>query len=830
MPFMSHNVSDRIIYRVNLIWWLGTMIETIHKLEELYKTSLLDYLIRRDEESLFQAYELSRMAVASGLGVMQIIQLHQQALISVLPSLPASIDIETTLQRSYDFFREILSPFEMVHRGFREASATVEDLTHSLQTERRALNNAIRAKEAEGALRKAEEKFRFLVEGTQAFLLSTDTRGRISFVNDAVARSLGSTSGELVGKFYLRFVAPEDRARVHKHFTTQLFLKREKTYIEFRYHGKSRRQGWVSFFVNPLFDRNKVVGLTGIGQDITQRKVTEEGLLRYSEIVESSDDAIIGKTLKGIITDWNNGAEKVFGYTPKEAIGKSIHLIIPPDRVAEEEEILSHIARGERINHFETVRIRKDGKLIDVSVTISPIKDGRGTIIGASKIARDITERKKMEEERARLLVRQSFLAKASSILISSLDYRATVKNLANLVTPAIADWCSVDLLDEHGSLERLSSSHGDPHKVEFFYDLERRSLRDSGDPQGLLTVLRAGKSKLYPEITDSFLETYARSTEHLQLMRELHLTSVMIVPMIARNQTFGIITFAQAESGRHYNQQDLAFAEELASRTALAIDNARLYSEAQHLNAELEHRVQQRTTQLQEANKELEAFSYSVAHDLRAPIRAIDGFTRVLLEDYAGYLNEEGKRFLNITRANTKRMGELIDDLLAFSRISRKELEGLSVINMKEMAQEIVDDLLKRESNCVALIHVGDLPLVKGSAPMLRQVFINLISNALKFTRNRPGPVIEIGSDQQEDEFIFHVKDNGVGFDMRYVHKLFGVFQRLHSTDNYEGTGVGLAIVQRIIHRHGGRVWAEGERNKGATFYFTLPRREDPA
>ncbi|HTK82642.1 MAG TPA: ATP-binding protein [Bacteroidota bacterium] len=244
---------------------------------------------------------------------------------------------------------------------------------------------------------------------------------------------------------------------------------------------------------------------------------------------------------------------------------------------------------------------------------------------------------------------------------------------------------------------------------------------------------------------------------------------------------------------------------------------------------AELEHCVQQRTVQLQDANKELEAFSYSVAHDLRAPLRAIDGFTRVLLEDNATQLNEEGKHFLNLTRVSIRKMGELITDLLTFSRFSRNNHKALSTIDMKPFVQEIADELLKHESNRSIDIRIHDLPSIRGSAPMLRQVLINLISNAIKFTRDRSEPVIEIGSETREDGVVFHVKDNGAGFEMRYAHKLFNLFQRLHSTGSYEGTGVGLAIVQRIIHRHGGRVWAEGEVDKGAAFYFTLPTNGAP-
>jgi PAS domain S-box-containing protein len=241
---------------------------------------------------------------------------------------------------------------------------------------------------------------------------------------------------------------------------------------------------------------------------------------------------------------------------------------------------------------------------------------------------------------------------------------------------------------------------------------------------------------------------------------------------------------------------------------------------EIRKLNEDLE----KRTVQLEAANKELEAFSYSVSHDLRAPLRATDGFSRILLEEYSNHLDDEGKRFLNIIRTNTQKMGQLIDDLLSFSRISRKEFKK-SNIDMTGLARSVVDDLLRSGSAQSASITIEPLTPAHGDSAMLKQVFVNLISNALKFAKQKPNPTVEIGMNTEENGDVYYIKDNGVGFDMNYANKLFGVFQRLHSVEEFEGTGVGLAIVQRIIHRHGGQVWAEAKVNEGATFYFTLPK-----
>lgn len=239
-------------------------------------------------------------------------------------------------------------------------------------------------------------------------------------------------------------------------------------------------------------------------------------------------------------------------------------------------------------------------------------------------------------------------------------------------------------------------------------------------------------------------------------------------------------------------------------------------------LNETLEQRVAERTNELEVANKELDAFSYSVSHDLRAPLRAIDGFSKIIIEDYEKVLDEEGKKLFDVIRKNTKNMGQLIDDMLEFSRLGRQTFEP-TLINMNQLAHEV---FLQLESSLAPSqkIKIESLPEINGDRSLIRQVFINLLSNAVKYSRTTENALIEIGSEPMIDEKVYFVKDNGVGFDMHYAHKLFGVFQRLHSANEFEGTGVGLAIVHRIIQQHGGRVWAEGEVGKGASFYFALP------
>ena len=368
---------------------------------------------------------------------------------------------------------------------------------------------------------------------------------------------------------------------------------------------------------------------------------------QLAAIVTSSDDAIIGKNLIGVVTSWNAGAENSFGYTSGEMVGQSMTRLIPPDRQREEVEILARIGRGESVRHFDTVRLHKDGRAMAVSVTVSPIKDAAGKIVGASKVVRDISERKLAEDQ--------------------------------------------------------------------------------------------------------------------------IH-----------------------------------------------------------RLNAELERRVIERTAELETANTELESFSYSVSHDLRTPVRAIDGFSEAALEDYGPLLPAEGRRYLQTIRHSAQQMGQLIDDLLAFAQIKRLELKRRP-INTGELVREALGQLGAPWPERKLTVRVADLPGSSGDPALLKQVWINLLSNALKYTRKRDQAELEIGCMKVGGADTFFVRDNGTGFDMRYADKLFGVFQRFHRAEDYEGTGVGLAIVQRIVQRHGGRIWADAAVDRGATFYFTLEKETRP-
>jgi signal transduction histidine kinase len=309
--------------------------------------------------------------------------------------------------------------------------------------------------------------------------------------------------------------------------------------------------------------------------------------------------------------------------------------------------------------------------------------------------------------------------------------------------------------------------------------------------------------------------------------------------PLVSGGISFGaLVLFSDQED--FFERERVRFFQAYAHQAASALQNGRLYQrlqrelderkraeqDLQHLNEELEERVRQRTGQLEAANEELEAFSYSISHDLRTPLRGILSFSSDLLEAFADKISPDALRMLKSINSSSIHMEELIESLLTFSRYIRKTPQKTTV-DMTALAQSVIDELAKLDSIPKVNIDLEPLPSVIGDPALLRQVFVNLISNALKYSRTKPEREIRIDSFSHNGEIVFVVADNGVGFDMTYADRLFGVFQRLHSSEEFEGTGVGLAIVQRIIHRHGGRVWAEGSVDHGAKFYFSLPRIE---
>jgi PAS domain S-box-containing protein len=589
--------------------------------------------------------------------------------------------------------------------------------------------------------------------------------------------------------------------------------------------------------------------------ELLERKKSEA---KFMGLLESAPDAMVITNAHGVILMINAQTEKLFGFSRHEIVGKEVELLIPQrfhHRHIHHREgyVEKPNARSMGIG-MDLYGTRKDGNEFPVEVSLSPMKIiGEEEIIVISAI-RDISRQKETEtqikelnenlerlvEERTRELElalanekasritlkqqqqRLTLLAEASEVLSSSLHYSETLQNLAQKLTPGIADWCAIDEATDDGLIKRIAVSHVNAEKTRLVWELTQKYPINPHAKKGIYQVIRTRVPELYLHIQDDSLKAFAQDEDHLRLIRELGLRSAIIVPLLVRDKVYGVMTLVLAESERYYEETDLEFAKELARRATLAIENAKLYREAQDANMELEHRVARRTHELEAINKELESFSYSVSHDLRAPLRSIDGFSNKLLKDYGELFDAQGKDYFMRVKNASQHMGHLIDDLLKLARLSRMEM-NVEVTDLSAIATSIVDELKAANPERETIISIQPEMMVRVDRNLMHIALQNLLGNAWKYSKNKAVTKIEFATTVHDRQTVYFVRDNGVGFSMKYVDKLFGAFQRLHSIAEFEGTGIGLATVQRIIHRHQGNIWAQGEVNEGATFFFTL-------
>jgi PAS domain S-box-containing protein len=487
--------------------------------------------------------------------------------------------------------------------------------------------------------------------------------------------------------------------------------------------------------------------------------------------------AIVAITdVKGTITYVNDKFCSISKYSKDELIGQNHRILNSSHHSKEFFQQMYHTIANGKVWHGEIKNQAKDGSIYWVDTTIVPSVGAEGKPRQYVAIRADITERKRAEDA-----VKESLASSKTALkeladqkfaldqhaIVAITDVQGTITYVNNKFC-AISQYSKDELIGQNHRI--LNSSH---HPKEFF-------------------------QQMYHTIANG--EVWHGEIKNRAKDGSIYWVDTTIVP-----------TLSSDGKPRQY----VAIRADITERKLAG-------AEIRKLNDELEHRVIERTAQLEEVNKELESFTYSVAHDLRAPLRHIVGFSGILVEEFGASLSVEAQRYLQRIQDGTRKMGQLVDELLSLARVGRQEA-NLQQVGLNSIVKEVIGILQPELAGRQVEWRIADLPFVECDPTLLKQVFQNLISNSLKYSRPRPLAVIEIGHTQHNGDSVIFVRDNGVGFNMKYADKLFGVFQRLHRAEDFEGTGVGLATVQRIIKKHQGKVWAEAQLDKGATFYFTL-------
>lgn len=673
-----------------------------------------------------------------------------------------------------------------------------------------------------------------------------------------------------------------------------------------------------------------------------------EGEALLAAIVESSDDAIISKDLDGIIRSWNRGAERIFGYTADEVLGHPITMLAIPGRINEMADILMRIKQGERVEHFETKRRTKDGRVLTVSLTVSPVRNTEGEIVGASKIARDITDQKLAEEKLRDSEARFRGAVTAVSSLIWTNDahgrmageqpgwsaftgqsyeqyqgygwsdavhpndaqktidaWQKAVAGRRTFVfehrvrrhdgiyrlfairavpvldgSDEIREWVGVhtDITDERRLIEEHAESLTNEHRARETAEILNRVgrlLSTELDPQVLTQTITdlatqlvgAEFGSLFHNVIDESGESYLLYTisgvpkEHFsnfpmprntkvfaptftgeKIVRSDDITrdsryghnapyygmpkghlpvrSYLAAPVISRSGTvLGGLFFGHQQAGVFDTQHEELLAG-ITAQAAIALDNARLFTESRRTQDALT----QTNERLQRVNADLEQFAYSASHDLREPLRTVTVLNQLLEKRYGPQLDQEGRELLDLSIEAAQRMDGLLTSLLAYTHAAIADIEKTPVVAGNAVFEQAVANLRNIITESDAVIDCGPLPDLQVHEVFLLQLFQNLLSNALKYKSENP-PLIQVRAENAGSRWKLSVRDNGIGIDPIYAEQIFGLFKRLHSAEEYAGSGIGLALCQKIVQRYGGTMWVESDGvRKGSTFFFTLP------
>ena len=690
------------------------------------------------------------------------------------------------------------------------------------------------AKEAEGALEQSREFLERVLGVTPDLIYIFDiVEQRNVFANREMLDVLGYAPEEILemGDGVLaRILHPDDRELMAEHHRRARDLG-DGEVLEVEYRMRRAGGDWrILHGRDTAFARDDdgaVTQVIGTAQDVTEQRRAEAALhdasQRLEAIVTAAPVAIVALDRDRIVRLWNPAAAATFGWSAGEVVGRPAPFI-PAGAGERAGELAQRVYEGEQFAGLDLPYLRKDGSLVATSTSLAALSGADGQTDGVLMLIEDVSESRAGALRVARLTRLYQVLSAVAEAIPRVRDPERLYEELCRIVVEQggfVMAW--VGAAGPDGRVVVLATAGNDSGYAEGLgIDLSDPST--AAGPTGV--AFADGTTTAIIDIAAD-----ARMAPFLTAAEERGFRSSAAVPILVDGRPEAVLSLYSPEVGA-FDDEELALLERLAADVAFATEAAgrerarrRAEEDLTELNADLERRVLERTAELEVVNAELEAFSYSVSHDLRAPLRALDGFSLALVEDYGDRLDGTAFDYLGRIRAASQRMARLIDDLLTLSRVTRREMSRESV-DLSRMAREIAGELRESEPDREVEVTVAANMAVDGDAHLLDVALRNVMANAWKFTAREPAARIEIGSMDQGDEPVFYVRDNGAGFDPAYVDMLFTPFQRLHGYDEFAGTGIGLATVQRIVRRHGGRVWAEGQTGKGATVYFTLAPR----